>query len=229
MVYFKILHLTDIHARKKLDLKPLSKLLVREHINLIVVSGDLTQYGKKKEVRRVLQDLDQLGKPVYYVSGNLDAKDSVDISLTNVKPLDSRVEVFKGMQFVGLSGSNITPFRTIFERTEEEITLKLNELKQLITADTPVILVSHVPPFESEADKLGNGRHVGSTAVKEFILKEKPAAILTGHIHESDSISSIGPTLCVNPGPTRHGQAAVIEVQIYDVGEPFLKGELVKI
>ena len=228
LVYFKILHLTDIHARRGIALEPLQKIIRDNQINLIVISGDLTHFGKKKDVRRVLDDFDQLGLPVFYVSGNCDPRDSTDITLTNIKPLEGQVELFKGVQFIGLGGSNKTPFRTPFELSEEEIKSKLVLLLQRTDVNKPTILVSHSPPLDSEADKLRNGTHVGSSSVKEFLEKEKISAILTGHIHESITVSLIGSTLCINPGPAFNEQAAIIEVQIYDDGTPFLKGEIIK-
>ena len=36
---------------------------------------------------------------------------------------------------------------------------------------------------------------------------------LTGHIHESNGIETIGETLVVNPGAGGHGRYAVIEIQ----------------
>jgi Icc-related predicted phosphoesterase len=40
----------------------------------------------------------------------------------------------------------------------------------------------------------------------------KFAAIVCGHIHEDRSISMLGNTLVVNPGPAMAGNAAVLDV-----------------
>ena len=41
---------------------------------------------------------------------------------------------------------------------------------------------------------------VGSTAVREAILRHQPLISLHGHIHESRGDCKLGQTLCVNPG-----------------------------
>jgi Icc-related predicted phosphoesterase len=41
---------------------------------------------------------------------------------------------------------------------------------------------------------------VGSTAVREAILKYQPMLGLHGHIHESSGIKKLGDTTLVNPG-----------------------------
>ena len=43
---------------------------------------------------------------------------------------------------------------------------------------------------------------VGSTAVRDAILKYQPLLSLHGHIHESRATQRLGRTLCINPGST---------------------------
>ena len=78
------------------------------------------------------------------------------------------------------------------------------------------ILVSHTPPFQTKTDKLLNGTHVGSTAVRTFIEQQQPLLCLTGHIHESRGQDYIGRTLILNPGMIKDG--GYIEV-LFENGE----------
>ncbi|MHA1639548.1 MAG: metallophosphoesterase family protein, partial [Candidatus Heimdallarchaeota archaeon] len=149
MTNITLLHLSDIHAQNNLNLEPISALIERESIELIVISGDITQFGTKDDVQRILALFNQLSAVVFYVTGNLDPPNSFTFTSKNVKPLEGQLEEFKGVQFVGLSGSNKTPFRTPYELTEEEIQMKLQHLKTLLDTSKPFILVSHVPPFNS--------------------------------------------------------------------------------
>jgi len=41
---------------------------------------------------------------------------------------------------------------------------------------------------------------VGSTAVREAILKYQPVLSVHGHIHESKGVKKLGQTLAMNPG-----------------------------
>ena len=62
-------------------------------------------------------------------------------------------------------------------------------------------------------DRIHSGAHVGSRAVRRFIERSGAMVCLTGHIHESNGIETIGETLVVNPGAGGHGRYAVIEIQ----------------
>lgn len=90
----------------------------------------------------------------------------------------------------------------------------------------------HVPPYDSGLDAapeltqdmrmvldpVGQPHMipVGSTAVREAILKYQPMLALHGHIHESSGIRHLGRTTLVNPG-SEYGEGilrgAVIELE----------------
>lgn len=131
-------------------------------------------------------------------------------------PLDKRhVYLDEGFSVLGLGGSNITPWNTYREYSEEE-------LKQLLEATwspshngPSVILFAHVPPWNSGLDSapkikpdlsydLAVGQvqlvPVGSKALREFITEHQPTLGLFGHVHEAARHNYIGKTLCLNPG-----------------------------
>jgi hypothetical protein len=56
------------------------------------------------------------------------------------------------------------------------------------------------------------GKHVGSTAVRAFLLEKKPALCLCGHIHESAGKEMLGTVEVCNPGPFSAAHYAVVEV-----------------
>jgi Icc-related predicted phosphoesterase len=69
----------------------------------------------------------------------------------------------------------------------------------------------HVPPHNTglddapklDEDGVPSGAEtaaVGSTAVREAILKYQPLLTLRGHIHESRAVQKLGRTVCSNPG-----------------------------
>lgn len=68
------------------------------------------------------------------------------------------------------------------------------------------ILVTHSPPYGVGLDVCRDGRKVGSKAIMNFIMYQKPKLSLHGHIHESPRETKIwktmvGETLAVQPGP----------------------------
>ena len=67
------------------------------------------------------------------------------------------------------------------------------------------IYVIHMPPYRLGLDVCGNGQHVGSGAIYEFLQHYQPRLSLHGHIHESPHISGrwktpLGNTMCIQPG-----------------------------
>jgi Icc-related predicted phosphoesterase len=207
-----ILALSDLHIRKKFPFDKIKKIISQENITLITISGDFTMFGNVEEIKSILQEFDQFNLPIFYVPGNMDSENSTEICFSNIHPLHGRCKSFSGFNFIGLGGSNPTPFHTPFELTEEKIEIILNKAKNGIENEDPIIFVSHPPPKDSAADKIFGGRHVGSSIVRNFVDKYQPVLILCGHIHESKSISQIDETICINPGPAMHRKAAIVKV-----------------
>ncbi len=84
------------------------------------------------------------------------------------------------------------------------------------------ICLFHSPPSNTRLDCIGPGRHVGSHAAREFILRVKPPLALHGHIHESPHHSGayfdyLEGSLCVNPGQSLGGELHAV---LFDPRDP---------
>jgi uncharacterized protein len=115
---------------------------------------------------------------------------------------------------VSLGWSNVTPWRTNRECTEEVLAEKLAVVHE--SADPArTIFNIHVPPYDCGLDyaprlddslqvQLEGGQPdmipVGSTAVADSIAAYQPLLSLHGHIHEGRGSTKNGKTLVVNPG-----------------------------
>jgi uncharacterized protein len=123
--------------------------------------------------------------------------------------------------------SNITPWRTHRECTEDQLTARLTELHNGSDPSRTIFNI-HVPPYDSGLDsapRLGDDLQVqlmggepdmvpvGSTAVAASIADYQPLLSLHGHIHESRGIVRSGRTTVVNPG-SEYDQAALLGVVI---------------
>jgi hypothetical protein len=94
---------------------------------------------------------------------------------------------------------------------EEAGRLLANALSQVASAPFKVLL-SHAPPRGTRLDRGFAGMHVGSTAVREFVLSGSVGLCLCGHIHESPGEEILGGTMCVNLGPFKNGHCALIDI-----------------
>lgn len=81
----------------------------------------------------------------------------------------------------------------------------LNDLaRELETEKT--CLVTHLPPFGSDIDKLSNrsprypGQHLGSIAVRTHLRRFSPSYNFCGHIHEGEGIIELNGSICLNAG-----------------------------
>ena len=185
--------------------------------DLVLATGDLTNRGGRLEVRTVLDQLLLHNPRVLAQFGNFDRPEvneyleELDINLHGQARL-----VGGEVCLVGLGGSNPTPFNTPCEFPEDEL-LSVGEraleegrefiglAQPLYHRAIPLIFVAHAPPFGTQVDKLTNGRHVGSTAVRALITRFQPELCITGHIHESKGVDRLEQTLIYNPGMFHNG------------------------
>ncbi|MCK5227029.1 MAG: metallophosphoesterase [Desulfobulbaceae bacterium] len=197
----RIIAFGDIH----MSLGNIRNLPDIKNADLVVVTGDLTNYGGKKDAKIILDQLLSLNKKLIALPGNLDEPE-VDKYLTDINlNLHGRGKVINGIGIMGMGGSNITPFNTPGEYSEEELARLLNIGYEAIKSAGRIILVSHAPPLNTETDRISAGAHVGSVAVRNFIEKVQPEVCLTGHIHEARAEDKIGKTHILNPGMIKDG------------------------
>jgi Icc-related predicted phosphoesterase len=173
-------------------------------VDATLLAGDLTEFGPTENAKELLG---MLPKPIMAVPGNCDMKDMVQLLKAEGVSLHEGKAKLGSVTFIGIGGSNPTPFGTPFELSEEDIKSTVERLMKDISG--PAILISHAPP-KGYQDRIPNGAHVGSEAVAQLAPKFK--AVVCGHIHEDRGISKMGDTIVVNPGVASAGNAAIIEI-----------------
>lgn len=173
--------------------------------DMVVIAGDITHFGGKKEAKDILMAIPfrKLAVP-----GNCDPPDIVDIfGETNTVDVHGKRAEINGYVFAGLGASNPLPFNTLFTYSEENIYLILDSVAR--GAD---ILVTHTPPY-GILDRTMFGHHGGSEAIKRVIDEHKPKLSVFGHIHESPGVERNEHTVFVNPGPLKNGTYAIIDMK----------------
>jgi uncharacterized protein len=198
----KIVSFGDIHEDIS-NLKPLKNEL--ETADVIIISGDLTNYNGIREAKKVIEGIMKYNKNVLAQLGNLD-KFEVDDYLTEKGiNLHRNGYIRDGIGIFGVGGSNPTPFRTPTEFSEGEIEAFLLEGFEKVREARFKIMVPHMPPNGTRIDVVRSGAHVGSHSVRDFITKYKPDISVSGHIHEARGNDKIGNTLLFNAGMFREG------------------------
>ncbi len=167
----------------------------------LVVCGDFTTFGNIEQAGAVAHAVRIAELPSYFVFGNCDAVHNGS-GIAGWENLHARVVEQNGWLFAGIGGSLPCPSHTPNEIDETEYARLLDGFR-LACGDRAdrLILVVHQPPYDTDADRLTSGLHVGCRALRAFIDDVQPACCLTGHIHEAASRSHIGRTLVLNPGP----------------------------
>lgn len=200
----KLVALTDIHGNRGMA-KRLAEHLKKEKPDALIIAGDVTNFSGAEVARKVLEPLLETCVPILAVHGNCDGRDMPELLEELGIGIHNKRRELNGIGFVGIGGSNITPFNTVWELTEDEIREILE--RNYRPGD---VIVSHAPPKDTKADRVHSGLHVGSSALREFIEDNQPPLVITGHIHEGRSVDRVGETVIVNPGPLFRGYYAAI-------------------
>ncbi|MDR2830990.1 MAG: metallophosphoesterase [Methanobrevibacter sp.] len=214
----KIVHISDIHSNEN---ENFLKYLDENEIDLVLISGDITDFGPKEFADDFLNKIASKTS-VIAIHGNCDIE-SVYNTIENSKATfaHNKINLFKNILICGFGGSNPTPFNTPFEINEEDLYTCLNNLidyenvvlkeNKLLNKDKIIkILLTHAPPFETEADKISNGDHVGSKAIRDVLNENDFDLNLCGHIHEAKSISKLNNTIIANPGMFKDNHGILI-------------------
>ena len=126
---------------------------------------------------------------------------------------DRVVDLDDHHQMISSGWSNITPWHTFREDSEEGLQSRYDTMIQKLHDPRAAVFNFHVPPYKSTLDDApelsadlrpkyaGNSLvPVGSKACRAVIEKYQPLLGLFGHIHESKGAARIGKTQCINPG-----------------------------
>lgn len=205
-----MLALSDIHGREQ-TLKLILDAAKSFNIKAISISGDITNFGNYEDLEKILKIIEKFDSPFFYVLGNCDP-----INLRNGIEslgvcLESKCYNIFGHNIIGSGGSTPTPFNTPFEISEEELISNLKKASSICKEIT--MILTHNPPLGSIVDRVKSGFHVGSKALREFIISSKPKIVQCGHIHEARGKEIVGNTIVFNPGPAMRGYYAIISLE----------------
>ncbi|HXW85201.1 MAG TPA: metallophosphoesterase [Candidatus Binataceae bacterium] len=204
----KIVSFGDVHMATR-NLARMGDVL--RDCDLVVLSGDLTNFGGVEDTRKVLDEVRRACPNVLALTGNLDQREVIPFLEDEGIALHGRGRVLDGLAIFGCGGSNLTPFHTPTEFSEDEIYATLRAGYEQVRDTRPLLMICHAPPFETRCDRILSGKAVGSTAARRFIEEVQPDVCISGHIHESAGVDHIGTTAILNAGPFKGGGYIVVE------------------
>ena len=143
----KLVVLTDIHGKLR-HLAAAEELL--RAADTVLLPGDLTMFGKRAEVARVVELIRAVNSNVLAVMGNCDYPEATSYLDDEGLLLHRRNEKLNGLTFIGLGGSLPCPMPTLNEWSEEQISEYLAEAMHGVPPEATLVLMSH-----QKADALG--------------------------------------------------------------------------
>ncbi|MGH7984769.1 MAG: metallophosphoesterase [Candidatus Binataceae bacterium] len=203
----KIVSFGDVHMATR-NLDRMTEVL--RDADLVIISGDLTNFGGVDDARKVLDDVRRACPRILALSGNLDKREVMPFLEAEGIALHGKGRIVNDIAIFGCGGSNLTPFHTPTELTEDEIYDTLMRGYAEVRDHRPLLMVCHTPPFETKCDRITGGKAVGSTGARRFIEEVQPDVCISGHIHESAALDAIGPTTIVNAGPFKGGGYIIV-------------------
>jgi len=199
----KILVLSDIHGSNT-GLMTTLELCQRHQPDLVVICGDITQFGPHEWAEKYLKRI-----PIQAAAlpGNCDPIDlDRTIEESGAINLHRRSEMISGIPFIGAGGADYTPFNTIFEFGDDTFADWLNPILR-----ENAVLVTHAPAY-GILDTIHSGKHKGSRGLRTIVDRWKPILMLSGHLHDARGVIEHKGTVFVNPGPAKDGYGALVEL-----------------
>ncbi len=205
----KLIGLADIHGAAE----NIHGIFSREpDIDLVLLLGDITDFGGRRQAAHVVDTILEYCPSILAVPGNCDLPE-VGMYLSDTgRNLHGSGTCISDIVFIGAGYSLPCPGTTPGEVSEHDFRLSLENAHTAVRQTSPVLLVTHEPPYNTACDIAFTGEHVGSREIRAFIESHRPSACLCGHIHEGCGTDVIETTLVANPGPLRSGGYVYAEI-----------------
>ncbi|MEJ8840290.1 phosphodiesterase [Ramlibacter sp. AN1133] len=212
-----IVQLTDLHIREpgrlaygRIDTAPYlrravrSVLALRQRPQAVVITGDLTDFGRPQEYAHLQDLLAPLDMPIYLLPGNHDDREQMRRSFPSHAYLGTSGFVqysvaAAGMRLIALDTCD--PGHSHGRLCDDRLDWLASELHA--HRDVPVVVAMHHPPFETligHMDKIGLREGAGRL---EAIVARHPNVerVICGHLHRSIEVRFGGTIACTSPAP----------------------------
>lgn len=175
---------------------------VRDEADLLVLAGDLTNYGKPEEMESLLNAIVRLRVPVVAVLGNHDYESGHQAELIRmmtaegVKVLDGTAYERDGVGFAGTKGflggfgrgvltSFGEPEVKAFVQAAIDETMKLERALAQLRSPKTVVVTHYAPvPATVEGEPPEIYPYLGSSRLAEVVDRHRADLVLHGHAHQ---------------------------------------------
>jgi len=192
----RLLIFSDIHN----DARALEKLMEID-ADYYFCAGDLVSWARGLD--KMGEILKRRADRMYVIPGNHESEHDIAslcerFGFVNFHSASMNIGE---VHVAALGYSNPTPFNTPGEYSEAEIAARLSKFSDV----KPLVLICHAPPLDTKLDRVRDGLHAGSRAVREFIEQHQPRDFFCGHIHEAEGVvEQLGSTRAQNVGKRGH-------------------------
>lgn len=191
----KLLLFSDLHT----DTFAATRIVkLSRGVDAAIGAGDFANF--RNGISGIIRTLSGIRVPTVLVPGNHESYEELLEACAgwpNVAVLHGLGVDIAGVPLFGIGGGiPVTPFGDWSYDFPESEAARL-----LSGCPAGAVLVSHSPP-KGAVDVSSSGRSLGSTAVRDAIVRLKPRLVVCGHIHESAGRRAlIGNTPVINAGP----------------------------
>jgi Icc-related predicted phosphoesterase len=203
----RIAAISDIHYGRN-SAGSMSQLFaqVAESADILLICGDLTDYGLAEEARVLVADLQAIKIPIVAVLGNHDLESGEEHEVTEVltragvRMLDGDTFEYRGVGFAGIRGfcggfgrGALGPWgeRVIKDFVNEAVqeALKLESALQRLQTEHKVVVMHYAPIRETvEGEPLEIFAFLGSSRLEEPLTRLGATAVFHGHAHRGSPV-----------------------------------------
>ena len=212
-----LLQLSDLHIREpgklaygRLDTAPYLQRAVKSVLHLpqqpdaVVITGDMTDFGRAAEYDHLRELLAPLTMPVYLMPGNHDARDQMRRSFADHTYLGQsgfvQFSVAVGdMQLIALDTVDAGSSAGLL--CSDRLAWLAQQLKN--HAHQPVVIAMHHPPFQTLIGHMDAIGLLEGAAELEALVAQYPNVerIICGHLHRSIQVRFGGTIAATVPSP----------------------------
>ncbi len=190
----KILAFSDLHHSR-----PRAEMLAEaaREADLVIGAGDFC--NMRAGLAEALNLLSGIAAPMVLVPGNAESADELrEAAHHGTTVLHGEAVEIGGLRIFGLGyGVPVTPFGAWSCDLDEQTAAQM-----LARCEAADLLVTHSPP-KGIADVTSQDRSIGSTAIRDAIVRIAPRLAVCGHVHDSwGQEGRLGDSRVVNLGPT---------------------------